>query len=76
MSCLHLGEKARLGGPSKLHERLLQRGQRAFHQAALLLEVRQQRVPQRLLAQHLHTSPIPVVALAKVAAAGHALYIK
>ncbi len=62
--------RARLGRPRELHERRLERGQRALHQAALLPEVAQQRVPQRLPAQrlraHTHTLTLPEVAQQRV----------
>ncbi len=48
MSC-----RAHLAGLGQLDQALLEVGEGALHQAARLLEVVQQRIPQRLLAQDL-----------------------
>lgn len=47
------GVKAYLAGLGQLHQALLEVRERPLNQAACLLEMVQQSVPQRLLAQHL-----------------------
>ena len=45
-----------LAGLGQLHHALLEIGQGSLHQAAHLLKMVQQGIPQRLLAQHLHSN--------------------